>query len=317
MTKIKESNRVKEIEKRWHNSIENLLYNWHWKDDLMHKEIGGKLKVPRPTVTRWFKQLGVPSQSCTRFTNNNLRYVGPNCPLKKPKPPKKPHFRLPINENFFKNWSAEMAYVLGYFIADGCMFINPGDSHYIAFTSTDYELISNVREILKSKHKIGMQKYENRKGKVRYVLQIGSKKMFQDLLNLGLTPNKSKKVTLPDIPKSYFGHFSRGYFDGDGCVDFGFYQKKDRKKLSSIFITRFTSGNKKFLEDLLEYLKMYAGIKGSSLFQKQNKSYDLAFSVKDSFKLYKLIYQDVKENQFLKRKYNTFQKAIKYYAGVA
>ena len=36
-----------------------------------------------------------------------------------------------INVDFFKTWSSQMAYVLGYFCADGCMFVNSGGSKYI------------------------------------------------------------------------------------------------------------------------------------------------------------------------------------------
>lgn len=308
MRELKESIRIKEIEARWSDSIENLLRKWHWENNLMHKEIGKKLNVPRPTITRWFKQLRIPSQSCTRFTNNNLRH-----PPKKPRPPKKPHFRLPVNENVFKNWSPEMAYVLGFFTADGCMFINPQGSHYIGFSSIDHELISKVRKILDSKHKIGIKKDKDRKGKIQYTLQIGGKGIFQDLLNLGLTPKKTKRERLPDIPKEYFAHFIRGYFDGDGCISFGFYQKKDRKKLTSILITRFTSSNRNFLKNLLKFLKKYTKIKGGCIYRKQEGSYDLSFSVRDSLKLYEFMYKDVKENQFLKRKYNKFQEALKYW----
>lgn len=316
MKKLKESVRIKEIETKWRDAIENLLYKWHWKENLMHKEIGAKFDIPRPTITRWFKQLKIPSQSCTRFTNNNLLYVGPNRPPKKPKLPKKPHSRISVNENFFKNWSPEMAYVLGYFTADGNMFINPNNSHYIAFTSTDYELISNVREILCSGHKIGVQDYQSRKGKIRYCLQIGGKGIFQDLLNLGLMPNKSKRIKLPQIPDNYFKHFVRGYFDGDGCINFGFYQRKDRKRQSPILITRFSSGNRNFLKNLLKSLKKYTEIKGGCIYRKQEGNYDLSFSVRDSFKLYEFMYKSTKENQLLKRKYNKFQGAIKYYGGV-
>jgi len=316
MYKLADSPRIQNIENRFKCSIKTILYNWHWKNNLKHKEIGKGLSIPRSTITRWFKQLEIPSQGCARFTNNNLLYVGPNRPTKKPKLPKKPHFHISVNKNFFKNWSAEMAYVLGYFTADGNMFVNPNGSHYIAFTSIDYDLISNVREILGSGHKIGVQEYENRKGRIRYCLQIGGKKLFQDLLNLGLTPNKSKKVELPKIPKAYFKHFIRGYFDGDGCVNFGFYQKKDRRKPSAILITRFSCGNRKFLKDLLKFLQIYAGIKGGCIYRKQEGNYDLSFSIRDSFKLYEFMYKNAKENQLLKRKYNKFQEAIKYYGGV-
>lgn len=224
-----------------------------------------------------------------------------------------PHFRLPVNENFFEKWTSEMAYVLGFFTADGHMFINPNGSHYVAFTSTDYELISEIRKILHSRHKIGGRKYKNCKGKIRYRLQIGGRKMFQDLFSLGLTPKKSKKIKLPNVPRICFHHFVRGYFDGDGCVDFGFYQKRGKKKPN--LITRFSSGNKAFLQDLLNFLREYTGVKGGSIYWKGGE-YDLSFSIKDSFKLYKFMYKDAKESLFLKRKYDEFQEAIKYYGRV-
>ena len=44
----------------------------HWQKDMMHKDIGNILGVPRPTITRWFKKYDIPSKSCHRFTNKNL-----------------------------------------------------------------------------------------------------------------------------------------------------------------------------------------------------------------------------------------------------
>jgi len=197
------------------------------------------------------------------------------------------------------------------------MSVNPNGSHYIGFTSKDYDLITKIREMLNSSHKIGVKKDKNSENKLRYCLQIGGKKIFKDLLHLGLMPKKSKRIKLPKIPETYSKDFIRGYFDGDGCINFGFYQKNDRKNLSHILITRFTSGNKRFLEDLLKLLKKHAVIQGGCIYRKQEGSYDLSFSVRDSFRLCEFMYKDVKENQFLKRKYNKFQEALKYYGGVA
>jgi len=311
MRKIKESSRTKIIENRWKVSIENLLYKWHWDDNLRHREIGTKLNIPRPTITRWFKQLEVPTQSCTRFTNNNLLYVGPNCPLKKSKPPKKPKERIPVNEDFFRSWSPEMAYILGYFTADGCMFINPRGSCYIGFYSTDYELLSKVREILNSKHKIASWLSKNPKRKTRYQIQIGSKKMYQDLIDIGLMPNKSKVLKLPKIPKTYFRHFTRGYFDGDGCVFFNKYQRKTRKSPVYVIMTMLTAGNRRFLKDIFGTLQKYAYLKGGTLYQKK-RGFELRFSTRDTLRLYEFMYKNVPNSQFLERKYNIFQKILTY-----
>lgn len=315
MQKLKKSPRIKFIESRYNKSIEKLLYKWHWRDNLKHKEIAKKLKISRPTITRWFKQLKVPTQSCTRFTNNNLLYMGLNRPPKKLKPPKKPKERIPVNENFFKKWSPEMAYVLGYFTADGCMFINPRGSHYILFTSTDPELINKTRKLISSNHKIGIQKSKNPNWKDKYTLQIGSKRIFQDLLKLNLTPNKSKTVRLPKVPKKYFSHFIRGYFDGDGCVFFNKYSKSGRKGLNYVIYTIFTSGNKKFLKNILKFLKEYANVDRGKIYQKsKNSGFELRFADKDSvFKLYEFMYRNVQTNQFLERKHLVFQKILNHW----
>ncbi len=209
-----------------------------------------------------------------------------------------------------------MAYVLGFFTADGDMFTNPRGAHYFAFTSTDYELIDKIKEFLNSEHKIGSKKGETNK-KIGYRLQIGSKMMFNDLIELGLTPNKSKTIRLPKIPKLYFNHFLRGYFDGDGCISFGFYKRKNRNSDNFIITTRFSSGNILFLKDLWKKIKENVNIQGGGINKKKKGGFDLVFSIRDSLKIYNFIYKDIEKDYFLKRKYNTFQKAIKQYGPVA
>lgn len=310
MEKLKDSFRIKEIENKWSDFIENLLYRWHWRENLMHKEIGKRLKVPRSTITHWFKQLGIPSQDSHRITNLNLLNVGPRkSPPAKPKIKHEPHFF--VNKEFFKKWTPEMAYALGYFTADGCMFINPRGSHYIEFTSVDRELIEKVRKLLRSNHSIGVQTFDNPNWKTKFTLEIGSKDMFQDLLKLGLTPRKSNRIKLPNVSQEYLSDFVRGYFDGDGCVSFGIYRRKTRKSKANLLSTRFISGNKIFLKNLLETLREYANLKGGFIVKK-NSGFELSFSINDSKKIYRFMYGGVPNSRFLERKHNKFQKALEY-----
>lgn len=310
MRKIEESQRIKEIEQGWNTSIKDLFYNWHWEDDLKHSEIGERIGVSRPTVTRWFHQFDIPTQLRTRFTNLNLLNVGPRkTPPAKPKVKKeKP---VLVNTDFFKKWTPKMAYMLGYFTADGCMFVNPRGSHFIEFTSVDEEQIKRVKEMMQSLHTIGRRILKNPKWKTKYCLQIGSKAIFNNLLKLGLTPRKSKTIKLPKVPKKYFSHFVRGYFDGDGCVVFAKYFRKDRGKWAHAFHTRFTSGNKMFLKKLQEKLKQCAAVNGGSLIDKKDNFFELSFSTNDSRKLSPFFYRDVQDGCFLTRKYNKFQEALK------
>src|SRR5581483_11404816 len=92
-----------------------------------------------------------------------------------------------LNGNFFKTYSSSMAYVLGFFAANGNMIKNRRGGRFIAFYTKDRDLIVRVRRSLGSDHAIG------EKGPLQscYQLQIGSKEMFNDLISLGMCPKKS------------------------------------------------------------------------------------------------------------------------------
>lgn len=213
------------------------------------------------------------------------------------------------NENFFKKWNPEMAYVLGFFTADGDMIKNKRGAHFIELQITDKNLLEKIRNLLGSNHKIGINKI-NDKWKTRYRLQIGRKIIFNDLLKLGLTPNKSKTITLPKIPNKYLSHFTRGYFDGDGNVTISKYKRANRNyKKSTTILSGFTSGSKFFLEKLHLKLKKIAKISGGTLYFHQG--YRLYFSVKDSLLLYKFLYKNINNNLYLSRKKKIFEKYFK------
>ena len=204
-----------------------------------------------------------------------------------------------------------MAYVLGYFAADGAMMENSRGAHFIEFHSTDKHLIMTVRRALSSNHKIGvcLRGLINPRHKTVYRLQIGSKEMFADLTAFGFVQNKSNSIRLPVIPSQYFGDFVRGYFDGDGCVYFKRLKFSDRKRMRWILMNIFTSGSKAFLQDLHTALKRY-NIKGGSI-RNKNRGFDLSFSHHDSLALSHLMYDTGRANGlYLPRKYKLFQRAI-------
>ncbi|MDO8570230.1 MAG: LAGLIDADG family homing endonuclease, partial [Candidatus Daviesbacteria bacterium] len=204
-------------------------------------------------------------------------------------------------------WSPEMAYVLGFFTADGNMIKNKRGAHFVSFYSTDRDLLEKVKLNLKSNLKVSARKinpkYPNHKQS--YVLQIGSKEIFNDLLSLGMTPNKSLTIIMPVVPKKFLPHFLRGYFDGDGHVSVSTYQQKDRKNKSTVIITGFTSGSKKFLVELMKVLKKSKIIEGGTLYK--TDGYHLCFSTHDSLKLYNFMYQKEKD-LYLARKKVIFER---------
>jgi intein-encoded DNA endonuclease-like protein len=175
-----------------------------------------------------------------------------------------------LNQNFFESWTPQMAYVLGYFAADGCMYKNKRGACFIEFKSIDKTLLEKVRLLLGSDHKISKKVYPpDSNYSVLYRLQIGSKYIYNSLLKLGFSQAKSNIMLMPNVPVDLFSHFVRGYFDGDGHVSICKYQRAGRTGKSVTIISGFTSGSKKFLSKLQILLKKYARIVGSSLYRKE------------------------------------------------
>lgn len=197
---------------------------------------------------------------------------------------------LAVNKNFFKNWSAGMAYVLGFFSADGCLTVNPRGSHYVEFVSTDEDILQKIRLVLESEHKIRRREYSHKGWKDLYRLQIGSKEMFNDLVRLGFTVNKSKTIRLPEVPERHFADYLRGYFDGDGCINYGRYRYKDRRSSKYHIIFRLTSASKDFLTALSGSIVALVGTKGKTLFA-SGDAYNLAYSTRDSLRILEYIYK--------------------------
>ena len=204
-----------------------------------------------------------------------------------------------------------MAYVLGFFAADGTMIVNNRGAHFIEFHSTDKQLLLIVKKLFGSNHKISTRDKHNPKWKVGYRLQIGSKEMFNDLLKHGFMPNKSLILKFPEVPRKFLRDFVRGYFDGDGCVYFKKHRAKDRKKLRRVFSSRFTSGSKRFLQSLQIQLNFDGGF-----ISQKKRGYELVFSHKNSVDLYRLMYHNDCHGLYLNRKYKLFRKAINTLYGI-
>lgn len=217
-----------------------------------------------------------------------------------------------VNKDFFKHWSRDMAYVLGFFAADGFMWKSGRGACFFGFQINDRQLLVDIRHVLSSTHKIAKRhrKIKNPAWNDSYRLQVGSKEMFEDLLLLGMTPVKSHTLVFPQIPEAYFGDFVRGYFDGDGCVYYARLKFADRKRLRKILNSQFISASHTFLVMLHEHLKSH-GIVGGVV-RKKPRGFDLSLSFKDSLALYRLMYDTIPATGlFLPRKYKIFCKAIK------
>lgn len=229
--------------------------------------------------------------------------------------PRGGHNRIQVNHNFFKNWSPSMAYVLGFIFADGAIEDVQKSSRtcYLAIVSKDISILEQIKFVMASNHKLykrdaQLEQYPGNKGYVsgeRFILRIGSKLMYNNLLNLGVTPRKSLTILFPIIPCNYLPFFIRGYFDGDGCLHL-----KNGKYPRLIF----TSGSNKFLIGLSKILSITLNIPlkvaYSQLQESNNLCYHLHYNTKLSRKILAFMYQDLGKTPYLKRKYAIYQKYL-------
>lgn len=217
------------------------------------------------------------------------------------------HNRKKFNTDFFKRWTAEMAYVLGYAFADGTLIDSPASRCcYLRFYSNDRELLEQVRLVLGSQVKIqrrepqkiikGDKIYQN---KPCYSVSIGSKALFVDLIRLGLKSDKSLDMIFPKVPERYLSFFIRGYFDGDGCVSI----TGERKRL----VVVFTSGSWDFLASLANRFARAINVKEQRV-AKSTGSYQLLFSTREATKVLDFMYRRLDQSPYLKRKYSIYQK---------
>ena len=119
-----------------------------------------------------------------------------------------------VNKDFFKKWCPEMAYVLGFFAADGYITVNKRGGQFLGIQITDKDLLENIKKALSSEHKIG-KRARGGNEQPTYRLQVGSIEMCDDLRRLGFCEKKVRRLTMPNIPRIYLSDFVRGYFDGD------------------------------------------------------------------------------------------------------
>jgi len=209
--------------------------------------------------------------------------------------------RPKADSNFFKKWSRNMAYILGFIVTDGCLVEHQNGCHALNITNKNKEILQKILKVLDSSHKIGVKLRGGMPNLKYYQIQIRDKIIYSDLLKLGLTPRKSKTIKMLNIPQKFFADFVRGCFDGDGSVC---YWKEPRWKNTWQIRTTFTSGSKKFLIALKRLLNKYAGLKLGKIWSRKS-GHELHYGIFDSLILSKYIYKN-KPHLYIKRKKEAF-----------
>jgi len=219
--------------------------------------------------------------------------------------------KIRYNQEFFKEWSSEMAYVLGLIYTDGNLHIRKEKSGYelgtLSFGQKDKELVEKFLKLMDCDAQIRFKErkeFENTTAGELYYFAIGNNDISNDLEKLGITPNKSLEMKFPEIPEECFRDFVRGLFDGDGSVYLD-------NKIMALRI-KLLSGSRSFIEQL--NIKMtHVGFPNMNISYSHTKDNPGAFFIRytksiDIIHFYEFIYSNVNAELYYSRKKEIFDK---------
>lgn len=147
------------------------------------------------------------------------------------------NYKTKVKDEYFDNIDTQKkAYILGFLIADGAILYETKPSGHISKSVRFHNTIDDSEAIYCIKEEIcperNIQSYRttsNRRKKEQFQLKWVSNYMVETLetkYNIKQRKTLDKDFILPEgvIPENLFRHFFRGFFDGDGHVDYNSVQ---------------------------------------------------------------------------------------------
>ncbi len=123
----------------------------------------------------------------------------------------------------------EAAYILGFYIADGCV---SGNKFVITLSEKDKEILEKIRDYMSPVTKLCYKPERVNKAGITthpmYSFSFACKEIVSKLEELGLGQKKTylEKSIRNIVPKEFMWDFIRGYWDGDGNINSSEVTKK-------------------------------------------------------------------------------------------
>lgn len=199
----------------------------------------------------------------------------------------KTRYSQAVNAEFFDSWTKESAYVLGLIYADGGM-----RKDRISIYQNEAEYLGMIRRVMRIRNAIRPH------GTRCHVLCFNNWHMADKLRTIGVRERKSfGNMVFPlEIPDDLYGHFFRGFFDGDGSV--GIYGKWRNLRIS-------LWGQRDFIERMFSDVMRLVGTQNGGIRRSTSKRMDFYCcswgSAEDTEKISQWMYNESGE-MFLERK---------------
>ena len=191
--------------------------------------------------------------------------------------------------NYFRYW-------LGFIAADGCIY-SRDKVLSIGLRKSDKDHLQKFLKSIESTSKLSYIKSNN-----SCRISIYSSTMFNLLVRLGITPNKSFRINKIKIPLGIMSHFIRGVYDGDGSPN--------GKKISHVQFQ--IAGFKPLLKQIQYVLIKKCKVNKVKIYPLfKSKASRLQYTGSQIFRILDFIYKGSKKQTRLERKYNKYIKLKK------
>lgn len=197
--------------------------------------------------------------------------------------------KIYANDNFFAKLNPISAYWVGFIAADGILF-NRDKSITISLNKRDIKHLYKFIKAVETNAQVGYVKSNN---SVR--ISIYSKPLFNSLVKLGITPNKTLNIRHVNISLSLIPHFIRGLFDGVGWIS--------GRKITHVQFG--IAGNRPFLQQIQDALVKNCNINRVKLYPlpPSEKAYKLQYTGSQVFRILDFLYKKSNRQIRLDRKY--------------
>lgn len=182
-----------------------------------------------------------------------------------------------INDSYFSTQSSNMAYLLGFLAADGCVYKNR-NLIKIGLSAVDGDFLVKISEELDSTFPLHF--YQTKDGFDVCEFKFSSYQIKQDLAQYGVVPNKTGSFNFPSkLESKYYLDFIRGYFDGDGSVS----------TAGSALRWQICAANPEILQSFVDILESY-GVKPVKVQRDKRGLFCIQYSTNAVRQLFDIMY---------------------------
>lgn len=282
---------------------------WQDIDDLHGEEIERMYVEDNKSIEEIHQKFGYVFPTIKKILshrNVNLRSKGESIKLGAVDRKKK----YSVNDEYFRVWTSEMAYIVGFINSDGNIIYNEDNSEYvlqITIKVDDEDILLKIKNALEYEGSLGYYEVKRPNGNITSVarLAINSKPLVKSLLDIGILERKSLVKGIPDsLPKKYIFDYLRGYFDGNGTVD----MRYERTIVPSLRL-RLASGSEKHLIEVQDTLQKFGFSRKKLEKAKDANTFVLRFGNKETHFLYEKFYEH-EDSIFMLRKKEKFDHCV-------